>query len=131
MMSEWGIEVRKNDICIIRSKISDTERNKIKLFLERQKPSAVFCVSDPLAMEVINIAAELQLRIPEDISVIGFADLEYAALATPRLTTVKQPFVNMGHKASEILLAEIKEKSIKQEVKLPVELIIRSSCKEI
>jgi DNA-binding LacI/PurR family transcriptional regulator len=130
-MSKWGIEVRENDICIVGSKISDTERNEIKLFLKRQKPSAVFCASDPLAMEVINIAAELQLRIPEDLSIIGFGDLEYAAFATPRLTTVKQPFVNMGRKASEILLTEIKEKSIKQEVKLPVELIVRNSCKEI
>jgi LacI family transcriptional regulator len=82
-------------------------------------------------MEFINIANELEIKIPENLSIIGFGDLEYASFATPKLTTVKQPFVEMGREASKILFSEIKEKSRRKEIKLPVELFIRNSVQAI
>jgi LacI family transcriptional regulator, galactose operon repressor len=129
VMAENGLEVQEDDICITSDidRMSDIERNKIKIFIKQQKPTAIFCASDPLAMEFINIAHNSGIRIPEDLSIIGFGDLEYASFATPKLTTVKQPFVEMGRKTSEILLSEIKEKSTAKEIKLPIELIIRDS----
>ena len=133
VMADNGLEVQGDEICITSdiNKMSNIERNKIKTFIKQQKPTAIFCASDPLAMELINIASELKIRIPDDLSIIGFGDLEYASFATPELTTVKQPFIKMGQKASNILFSEIKEKSIKQEVKLPVKLIIRDSVKKV
>jgi LacI family transcriptional regulator len=55
--------------------------------------------------------------------------LEYASFATPKLTTIKQPFIEMGQRATEMLLAEITRKCKAQEVKMPVELIVRDSVK--
>ena len=133
MMTDWGIKVQKNDICCIDhgSKISNTQRNSIKKFLLQQKPTAIFCGSDPIAMKVMNVAYSLGIKIPDDLSVIGFAGLTYTFFSSPALTTVKQSFIEMGSSAGEILLSEIKEKSPAKEIKLPVELIIRDSCKKI
>jgi DNA-binding LacI/PurR family transcriptional regulator len=133
MMTDWSIKVQEDDICVTRDidRMSNTDRNKIKIFLKQQKPTAIFCASDPLAMELINIANELEIKIPENLSIIGFGDLEYASFATPKLTTVKQPFVEMGREASKILFSEIKEKSRRKEIKLPVELFIRNSVQAI
>ena len=71
------------------------------------------------------------LKIPEDISIIGYAGLNYTQLATPSLTTVKQPFIKMGAKAAEILIGEVMNKTSIQEVRLPVELIVRESTASI
>lgn len=132
-MKNADFELNKNDICILDydDEISAEERSIAIEFLEKQKPSAIFCASDPLAMKIINVLYSLNTKVPDDISVIGFAGVKYTAFSSPALTTVKQPFIEMGQRASEILLSEIKEKSIKQEVKIPVELIIRDSCKKI
>ena len=132
-MKKMNIEVKDSDIHVLedKAKISDRQRNEIKDFLKSRKPTAIFCASDPLAMRMINIVSKMGIKVPDDLSIVGFADLQYTAFCNPALTTVKQPFTEMGRKASEILLSEINEKSIKQEVKLPVELIIRDSCREI
>lgn len=132
-MAKYGIKVDKDTVCIIgpKNRITDTQRNSIKNFLQQQKPSAIFCSSDSLAMKVINIAHSLGIMIPEDLSIIGFAGLDYTFFSSPTLTTVKQPFVKMGQKASEILLSEIKEKSSVKEIKIPVKLIIHDSTKTL
>ena len=132
-MSEHNWVVQRGDVCITSDldEITEIERNNIEKFLKFQKPTAIFCSSDPLAMKVINIAQSIGLKIPQDLSVVGFAGLNYTALLSPALTTVAQPFAEMGRKASEILLSEIRKKLIKQEVELPVKLIIRDSCREI
>lgn len=132
-MSEHNLVVQRGDVCITSDldEITEIERNNIGKFLKLQKPTAIFCSSDPLAMKVINIAQSIGLKIPQNLSVVGFAGLNYTALLSPALTTVAQPFAEMGRKASEILLSEIRKKLIKQEVELPVKLIIRDSCREI
>lgn len=133
MMDKWNIEVNKDNNCIINDidEIADEQKIAIKDFLTKKQPTAVFCASDPLAMKIINIASSLGIKVPENLSVIGFAGLIFTAYSTPTLSTVQQPFFEMGQKASKILLTEIKEKSIKQEVKVPVKLIIRDSCKDV
>lgn len=133
-MAEWGIKIQNDDICIIadqKEEISRRQRDKITDFLKRKTPTAVFGGSDPMAMKVMNIAQNIGIKIPQSLSVIGFAGLEYAAFATPSLTTVKQPFKEMGRKAAEILLKSIEGILLPKEMKLPVELIIRDSCKKI
>ncbi len=132
-MKDAGRKINKNDICILGydDEISSEEREIVKAFFTTQKPTAIFCASDPLAMKILNIMYSLNIKVPDEISVIGFAGVKYTAFSSPALTTIKQPFVDMGQMASDILLSEIKGKSIKQEVKIPVDLIIRDSCKEI
>ncbi|MFI9489280.1 LacI family DNA-binding transcriptional regulator [Promicromonospora sp. NPDC052451] len=67
-------------------------------------PTAVFACSDAIALGVYDAAAELGLRIPQDLSVVGFDDLPEAEWATPALTTVHQPIAEMGGAALRMLL---------------------------
>jgi LacI family transcriptional regulator len=74
---------------------------------KRQRPTAIFAHSDVTAYAVMNAAVDCGLRVPEDVSVIGFDDIESAAQIRPSLTTIRQPFVEMGKQAAQLLLAAI------------------------
>jgi LacI family transcriptional regulator len=69
-----------------------------------QRPTAIFAGSDYMAYGVIAAAEQRNLRVPEDIAVVGFDDNPSSAHMEPALTTVRQPFYEMGCRASEILL---------------------------
>ncbi|MBO0796586.1 MAG: LacI family DNA-binding transcriptional regulator, partial [Ktedonobacteraceae bacterium] len=67
-------------------------------------PSAIFAGNDQMAYGVLEIAEEQGVRIPEEVVVVGFDDNLLSAHMRPPLTTIRQPFFEMGHKAIEILL---------------------------
>lgn len=95
------------------------------------KPDAVFATSDPKAIGVIRAIKDYGLSVPEDISVMGFDDLDMVALLDPPLTTVSQPFYEMGVAACKRLIkiieANRKPKSLIKT--LPCKLKIRSSVR--
>lgn len=99
----------------------------IKTTLQQRKPTAVVCVCDFTAMRVLQAAASLGLRVPEDLSVVGFGNLDFAEYANPSLTTIAQPFVAMGRQASELLIAKIAGLDVPPERILPVKLLVRQS----
>ena len=68
------------------------------------RPTALFCAGDFIALSALQVAAELQLRVPTDLSVVGFADFNVAEFAAPPLTTVRQDFAAMGARAARRLL---------------------------
>ena len=96
-------------------------------FLRRKKlPTAIFCESDEMAFGVLKSLHKRGLRVPEDMSVIGFDDHEYASHAG--LTTVSQPVVFQGQLvASEIMAKLEKPDSVHSHIKIPTELVIRTS----
>lgn len=99
---------------------------KYLLSLEK-KPTAIFAVSDILAIGALKTINELSLKVPEDISLVGFDNIPYAKMVTPALTTVAQPMYEIGIEACKMLIQRLKgDKSIKNRI-LDVELIIRES----
>jgi LacI family transcriptional regulator len=76
-----------------------------QLLSKPEKPSAVICGSDVLAVGAMLQAHKMGLRVPEDISITGFDDISLARVTTPSLTTVRVPQHAMGSKAAEVLLA--------------------------
>ena len=60
------------------------------------RPTALFCISDVIALGALRVAKEMGLRVPEDLSVVGFDDVEYATMFRPMLTTVSQPCYQLG-----------------------------------
>lgn len=96
----------------------------------KERPTAIFAATDPLAKSVYRAAAEVGLRIPEDLSVVGFADDDFAREMWPPLTTVRQSGYETGKKAAELVLARsletVRTNKI-QRARLPVELIVRHS----
>ncbi len=94
--------------------------------------TAAVCTSDFIALRLLRVAALSGVRVPEDFSVTGFADLEFSALSSPPLTTVRQPFLEIGSSAAELLLKIIQHESLEKEtIRLPVQLIKRESCGKV
>jgi len=93
------------------------------------RPTAIFAASDLYAKQVYHAAAEQKIRIPQDLSLVGYSDDDFAAELFPPLTTVRQPAYDMGCKAAELVLARTKEvvRREPQNLKLPVELVVRGS----
>ena len=82
----------------------DQAAERAAALLRDARPTAVFACTDTLALGVYDAAAALGLRIPEDVSVVGFDDLPEAQWVTPGLTTVHQPIAEMGAAALRMLL---------------------------
>lgn len=73
----------------------------------KTRPTAVICSGDLIALATLQVAHELQLRVPQDLSVIGFANLTACEYSIPQLTTIQQPFAQMGRAAVNMLLHAI------------------------
>lgn len=95
-----------------------------------QKPDAVFVISDTMAFGALRLLREHQIRVPDDMAVMGFDDLPPATQADPPLTTIRQPVDQQGALAVETILQIIEnpERPLRQ-VALPVELVVRASTR--
>ena len=92
-------------------------------------PTGIFASNDLSAFGAMDAARECGLRIPDDISIIGFDDIPQASLAHPKLTTVRQPLEQMGQVAIKMLLERIEDRSLPpQRVTLATQLVSRDSC---
>lgn len=93
-----------------------------------EPPTAIFAASDDAALGVMEAARLRRLRLPDDLSVIGFDDSWYATAATPRLTTVRQPLREMGRAALRTLLTLSTDGTLEsRHVELATELVVRDS----
>jgi DNA-binding LacI/PurR family transcriptional regulator len=100
-----------------------------KQLLERRAPfTALFAYNDLSALGAIRAFQEAGLRVPHDVSVVGFDDIQGAAYNTPSLTTVRQPLARMGAIAAQTLLERIEtNRDEPREIALEPELVIRES----
>lgn len=99
-----------------------------KLFSQPDRPTAVFCISDSVALAAVVSAQEMGLRVPEDVSIVGFDDVVYTQMFHPYLTTVVQPCAELGSRAVEMLHELMTDGNIQRaEVTLPYQFIIRES----
>jgi DNA-binding LacI/PurR family transcriptional regulator len=116
---------------------NDYEMNigrKLAADLLKQCPevTAIFAVNDLIALGIIGLRQQ-GIRIPEDLSVIGFDNINLAKIASPALTTIAQPTYQMGQQATKLLIAKITRderdcKAPRQLLLFPPELIVRDSC---
>ncbi len=94
-----------------------------------REPDAVFAASDSMAVGALRALREAGRRVPEEIAVIGFDDMPFAARTEPPLTTVRQPIYRTGVVAAESLIDLVRSpKAGPRRIILPTELVIRSSC---
>ena len=110
---------------------SHTSELAMDEFLRRKKlPTAIFCESDEMAFGVIKSIRKKGLRVPEDISVIGFDDHEFSA--TIGLTTVSQPVQFLGQLVASQIMARIeKPDSTSVQMKVPLSLVVRESVRDL
>jgi LacI family transcriptional regulator len=95
-------------------------------------PSAILAANDDMALGVYDAAAELGVRIPDQLSVVGFDNVPEAGLADPPLTSVDQSIEAMGRLAVELLARLIQGERVENRLhKAPTRLVIRSSCRAV
>ena len=91
-------------------------------------PTAIFAFNDNIAIGVIQAARARGLRVPDDLSVVGFDDVEHATIVTPALTTVRQPLAEMGRTAVSLLSRLMERQSLETlRVELATRLVVRDS----
>lgn len=97
-----------------------------------ERPTAVFCCNDDMALGAVKAVTERGLTVPDDLSVVGFDDHLFSAFMTPALTTVRRPIEEMSRAGAEKLLAFIESKQLENEtVYFHTELVTRDSVKTI
>ncbi len=101
-------------------------------FGRSDRPTALFAPMDALAIRVLETFRELGLRVPQDVAVAGFDNVEFSEFTQPPLTTVQQPTAEMGRLAAELLFDRIEKKDGRRAPavckRLPCRLVIRESC---
>jgi LacI family transcriptional regulator, galactose operon repressor len=98
------------------------------LLQSRKRFTAIVAFNDMSAIGAIRALQDANLAVPEDVSVIGFDDIQLAAYHTPRLTTIRQPLRDMGETAARILLQRLQGfRDYPMEFAVPPELIIRET----
>lgn len=94
----------------------------------KNPPTLIFASNDVMAMAAMDAVRERGLKVPEDISILGFDDIPQASQVRPALTTVRQPLEQMGRVAVQMLLEILKNSDSRpRRIELPTELIIRDS----
>lgn len=94
---------------------------------QTEKPTAIFCHNDEMAIGVIKAARDLNINVPTELSVIGFDNIKFGEYCEPELTTVHQPREDIGKQAMKLLLDIIAEKEVPIDKKLKTQLIVRES----
>jgi LacI family transcriptional regulator len=112
-------------------------RKIMKKFLEKRNPgeipTAIFATNDDVALGVLEVLAIKNIKVPEDISLIGYDDIKISGYNNISLTTIRQEKFKMGYIAAQELLSKIEfnEKDIVKNFLLEPRLIIRKSCREL
>jgi LacI family transcriptional regulator, repressor for deo operon, udp, cdd, tsx, nupC, and nupG len=99
-----------------------------QIHASNQRPTAVFCSSDEMAIGLIRGLTSCGIRVPEDISVAGFDDIEFAEMSSPPLTTIRQPRRELGRHGAAVLLDLLAGRPGRKRIRLETELIVRASA---
>jgi LacI family transcriptional regulator len=97
------------------------------------RPTAVFCANDLLALGVLQALYAAGVRVPEDVALVGYDDIDFAAAAAVPLTSVRQPAYRIGRTAAELLIEETDEGGegaaahVHQKIVFQPELVVRAS----
>jgi LacI family transcriptional regulator len=128
--------LKENGIRLDKSRLLKgdfTERSgyeAVKLLVARGEiPPALFCANDEMAIGAIRMLQEAGIRVPDQVSIVGFDDIRLSSYISPRLTTIGRPMFEMGILAAHVLLKAIAGEPMGGNVVLSVDLIVRESCK--
>ena len=129
-LADAGLPCKKEYMVMGDFLFSGGEKSMNTLLNQNPIPSAVFALNDMMAIGAITAIRKAGLRVPEDISVVGFDDIEMASAVSPTLTTISQPIKQMAQIAAELLIKKIKSKTLQNENQrylLEAKLVIRES----
>src|SRR5438067_593550 len=118
---------------VVRERISidGGHRAGLALLSLDEPPTAAICHNDTMAIGLLQACAERRVRVPRDLSIVGWDDVPYASLVTPPLTTVRVPRHELGRAAAATLLGLMAGRAAGEHGPLPLQLIRRQSCRRI
>ncbi len=125
-----GIEIDKTLIKIIDERKGSVKETVHDLLNQKHRPDAIFSTNNMMTLEILEGLKELNIKVPEDLSLIGYDETVWAKHLAPPLTTVNQPSYQMGERAAMNLIELLKKKG-DNEVEITLlqpNLIIRESC---
>lgn len=122
-----GAEVEADRIVVEGNVDADLE-NLVLSGDESRRPTALFCATDGCALVALQALKKLGIRVPDDLSVVGFDDVPFASLSFPPLTTVRQSSGVAGARACEILFEVMKTGAVQKSI-LGTEVVVRGSVR--
>ncbi|MDW7681829.1 MAG: LacI family DNA-binding transcriptional regulator [bacterium] len=128
---DHNLPIHKDFIIEVGSYIENGFQAGKKLFSRQSKtPSAVFCYNDLVAIGLINALIESNINVPDQVSVIGFDDIDICGSIKIPLTTIHVPAYEIGRKASELLIRQIQnsDQLLNEKIILKTRLVERNSC---
>jgi DNA-binding LacI/PurR family transcriptional regulator len=127
-LREDGLSFREEDAIICDYQIGLGKQAALELLSSLNRPTALFCCNDLLAIGAIQAAKELGLRVPSELSIVGFDNTILATVTDPQLTTVAQPIEHMGKQAVNLLMQDLEQyQTVKNRIVVQPELIVRQS----
>lgn len=131
-----NIEKIKSQPCIHRIDANTIEGTysygeEIMKKVKDNKITAIFCCQDEMAIGLMNYFYDNGVSVPDEISIAGHGDINIASIYRPSLTTIKEPYYDIGAVSVRKILKSIKKEKDNDEIKLPIRLMRRNSCKEL
>lgn len=127
-LSDSGIPLNSKLCKAAKLTVKQEGYSLFKELYEQEKPDAVFAITDQLASGVYEYAFNSQLKIPDDLGVIGYSNSEIAEMLRPKLTSVNQSSTEMGQFAFEFLIDQLGENRKSNHKVFDSNLVIRDSC---
>jgi len=111
--------------------LAESGRRAVATFYDdrKQRPDAIVAANDQMAIGVLEALAARGIRVPDDVAVVGFDDIEEARFTSPPLTTVRQPLYEQGREAVRLVLSGVYGGSLPERVTLHTEFVARRSCR--
>ena len=133
-LNEAGISVGDGYLEVTNLTREEGKQAFSRLMSLPDPPDGVFCGNDTTALSALEYCKNHQLRVPEDVALVGFSDEPFSEVVTPSLSTVKSPGYDMGFLAAQKIIHRIQNSGVRipfGQVVLPTQLIIRNSSKKI
>jgi LacI family repressor for deo operon, udp, cdd, tsx, nupC, and nupG len=128
-MKRSGLEASESDIVYGEYSLESGATNSMKLLNRNRKLTALFCMSDEIAIGAMSTARALEINLPDELSITGFDNIEYGKYCHPTLTTVTQPAEMIGEVAVELMCERLSGQSdAPSHQVLPTELVVRQSA---
>jgi LacI family transcriptional regulator len=133
-LNEAGISVGDGYLEVTNLTREEGKQAFSRLMSLPNPPDGVFCGNDTTALSALEYCKNHQLRVPEDVALVGFSDEPFSEVVTPSLSTVKSPGYDMGFLAAQKIIHRIQNSGVRipfGQVVLPTQLIIRNSSRKI
>jgi len=132
-MEKYGIEFNDNSIINCSNNVEENNKLFVKLLKTDSRPDGIIASVEKLIAPIYAMCNELQVKIPDDLKILCFSNLQYAPILNPALTTVTQPAFEIGKMAARVLFKALDKRSFdakKESIELPSQLYKRKSTQQ-